>query len=286
MGLEKDIRDVNVAYYYPSTVAPSKEFKALAAIENPELKLLWEKAWKWFCNTFVYDTDIDGLKRWESMLSIAPKPGSSIEDRRQEILLRINISPPYTERSLQNMLDGNFGNGSVNFNVLYDRYRVELHIANSSLHVSSKAYRFTRIIIPANMELLLLFAWYLSISTKHKARIEQYMNAVHNFWRQGAISKVMWNGKYGFNREARWGGIAPDTDYRDRQTHKLSTYLTVTWNQYQSRKHGTVNYDGCICFNGQHNYNYDYSRSSYMHNTCNFCKTINGKEVQGGIEIV
>lgn len=284
MSLTPDIRKVLVEHYYPSTVAPSKEFKALSEIEDTELNLIWERLWQLFANTFVYDTDLVGVRRWETMLNIAPKPKSSIEERRQEILMRINTSPPYTERVLQNMLNSNFGTGAVDFNMLYDKYRLELHINNGSLHVSSKAYHFTRVIIPANIELLLLFSWLIKIPIKHEASSYQYINAVHNFWRQGALSKVCWDGRYRFDRAARWGGIAPDPDYRDRQTHKLSVYMSAAYTQNLKRGTAVNNYGGVFCFDGQHIFDYERPKTEFTTNKCTFAvMTKDGREIEGSL---
>ena len=151
MGIEKDIRAVNVAYYYPSTVSPSKEFKALAEVENPELKALWELAWKWYCNTFVYDIDVDGAERWESMLSITPAKGSTLTERKRAILAKINYSLPYTERSFQNMLNGVYGEGRVKLSVEYDRYAVWLDLVQALMYKNKEIRRYARVIVPANM---------------------------------------------------------------------------------------------------------------------------------------
>lgn len=46
---------VHLERYYPSVLAPAKEFKIIAEAENPELNLLWQRLWKWYRNTFVYE---------------------------------------------------------------------------------------------------------------------------------------------------------------------------------------------------------------------------------------
>lgn len=66
--MQKINRDVHVERYYPDVLAPAKEFKALSASEDEEFNALYEEAWKWFANTFVYDTDLAGVERWEKML--------------------------------------------------------------------------------------------------------------------------------------------------------------------------------------------------------------------------
>lgn len=155
MGIEKDIRDVNVAYYYPSTVSPSKEFKALAEVENPELKALWKQAWKWYCNTFVYDIDVDGAERWESMLSITPAKGATLTERKIAILARINASLPYTERSFQDKLDGIYGKGNIKLTCHYNEYAITLDLVPGLLLKWKKIKTYARVIVPANLSVML-----------------------------------------------------------------------------------------------------------------------------------
>ena len=152
MAIEKIERDVNLAYYYPNTVSPSKEFKALADIENTELHNLWKVNWKLFLNTFVYDIDTDGAERWEDMLKIIPPAGASRCARRLGRLAKLNKSAPYTEKSLQIMLDGVFGAGLIDVSVIYDKYALYLDLeTNLLLSQSDYIRRFVREIIPANM---------------------------------------------------------------------------------------------------------------------------------------
>ena len=92
--MDKIVRDVRVERYYPPVVAPSAEFRALARVENPEYRVLWEALWRQFANTFVYAIDADGAARWEGMLRMIRGDGLPIETRRQRILAKINTRIP------------------------------------------------------------------------------------------------------------------------------------------------------------------------------------------------
>ena len=154
MSLTPDIREVLVEHYYPNTVSPSKEFKTLAEVEDSELNTLWQRLWRLFANTFVYDIDVKGAERWESMLSIKPPVGATLSDRRQAILAKINASLPYTERSFQNMLDGVYGRGNVKLTCHYNRYAITLDLVSGILPKWQKIKTYARAIIPANLAIM------------------------------------------------------------------------------------------------------------------------------------
>ena len=97
-------RTVRVERYFPNVLAPAKEFKTLAQMEDDEFAALWNEAWQWFLNTFVNYINVAGAERWEDMLGIIVPPGSTLADRRAAILLRINTQLPYTLPRLQEMI--------------------------------------------------------------------------------------------------------------------------------------------------------------------------------------
>lgn len=194
MGITQDIRDVNVAYYYPTTVSPSKEFKALASIENPEYKTLWEQVWKWFCNSFVYDIDSDGAERWETMLSLPIRRTADLEERRQTILARLNHSLPYTERRFQEMLDAEFGTGMFTFNCTYDKYAFQLIASEKAQGSIKKAYRFARVIIPANLIISSLIPVLQYYKLIHSASITLSFETEQGYWVDSTFIDLYWNG--------------------------------------------------------------------------------------------
>ena len=149
--MDKIVRDVHVERYYPSVVAPSAEFKVLAEIEDPEFTVVWERVWRRFANTFVYEIDEEGAARWEVMLRMVRGDNLPLEERKRRILARIRAMVPYTIRSFWTMLDAMFGEGvAVPLRVLEKR---ELWLDISRAHISraNEVRRFARVIAPANL---------------------------------------------------------------------------------------------------------------------------------------
>ena len=151
MAIKIDIRDVSIAHYFPNTVFPSLEFETLAKVVDPELYLLHKELWQAMCNTFVYDINEQGAKRWEEMLGITPPAGASLESRKQAILMLINAQLPYTERTFQAMLDGIYGEGEVKIKIDYDNYHIAFDLGSYASEHYDSLSKYTRIIVPANM---------------------------------------------------------------------------------------------------------------------------------------
>lgn len=143
-------RDVSVQRYYPNVLAPAKEFKAIAAAENPEYAILWDALWKWFANTFVVDIDEDGAARWESMLGLHKLPEDTLADRRMRILIAINAVIPYTIRRLQQILDAGYGEGNAIASTNTD-YELWIDINNSIIFSTVPMRVMLRAIVPANL---------------------------------------------------------------------------------------------------------------------------------------
>lgn len=149
--MDKITRDVRLERYFPSVVAPSAEFKALAAIENPEYELAWEQIWRRFANTFVYEIDEAGAARWEDMLRMIRGDNLSLATRRQRILARINARTPYSIRAFCSMLDAMYGEGVVTPTEVFNRYELWLDIARTHIFRADDVRRYARVIVPGNL---------------------------------------------------------------------------------------------------------------------------------------
>lgn len=150
MALNKISRDVRMQRYHPDVLAPAKEFKALAAAENPEFNVVWGFAWKLLANTFVLDIDEDGAERWENMLHLRKLPEDTLADRRLRILITINAIVPYTIRRLQQLLDAGYGEGNAVASTNKD-YELWIDIDNSIIFSTVAMRIMLRAIVPANL---------------------------------------------------------------------------------------------------------------------------------------
>lgn len=214
-------REVRVQRYYPNVIANADEFKQLAILENEEFKFIWEVLFKWFKNKFVYEADLQGIQRWEEMLKIIPKSKETLEDRRSNILVKINSILPYTIRRLKQILDLKFGKDNA-IPITTKNYELIINF-NNEIELNAKTMRaLLRAIIPANLIFKIIISWNFEQNIYNKASIIQYIDANHNFWNLGTAEKVYWDGVWNFNNIIDFSGIKPDALYRERQTHLLS----------------------------------------------------------------
>lgn len=149
------IRDVQIQRYYPNVLANAKEFKQIAKLENAEFKSVWQAICKWFFNTFVYDTDLQGIKRWEDMLKIIPPKEATLEDRRNTILMRINTMLPYTIRRLQQILNAIYGDNFATVST-NEKYELWVDIDNRIILKTMGMRTLLQAIIPANLIIKIL----------------------------------------------------------------------------------------------------------------------------------
>lgn len=214
-------REVKVQRYYPNVIANAGEFKQLAILENEEFKSIWEVLFKWFKNRFVSEADLEGVQRWEEMLKIIPKSKETLEDRRSNILVKINSILPYTIRRLKQILDLKFGKDNA-IPITTKNYELIINF-NNEIELNAKTMRaLLRAIIPANLIFKIIISWNFEQNIYNKASIIQYIDANHNFWNLGTAEKVYWDGVWNFNNIIDFSGIKPDALYRERQTHLLS----------------------------------------------------------------
>lgn len=228
-------REVRVQRYYPNVIANADEFKQLAILENEEFKSIWEVLFKWFKNKFVYEADLQGIQRWEEMLKIIPKSKETLEDRRSNILVKINSILPYTIRRLKQILDLKFGKDNA-IPITTKNYELIINF-NNEIELNAKTMRaLLRAIIPANLIFKIIISWNFEQNIYNKASIIQYIDANHNFWNLGTAEKTYWDGVWCWDGSIDWSGLKPNAKYKERQSHVIDILTKV--NSAQTFKTG------------------------------------------------
>ncbi|MCY9540909.1 putative phage tail protein [Paenibacillus alvei] len=98
--------------HWPSFLLGIIDFVKLAEAQEPELGDAREKIDRLLDDQFVMTSSAEGIKRRESMLGIQADPATEpIEFRRQRILNRYQMKPPFSIRFLQQQLDMLVGPG-------------------------------------------------------------------------------------------------------------------------------------------------------------------------------
>jgi hypothetical protein len=121
----------DIKQYLPNIYDAILEFEELIASENTLFDNLDTKTEKVRDNQYVLTAGIDGITAYEKMLDITPKPATeTIEFRRQRIINRLSMVPPFTFRFLKQRLDEIIG---------IDRYTASIDYPNYTLYIESSA---------------------------------------------------------------------------------------------------------------------------------------------------
>ena len=97
-------RIVDIKEYLPPVVSETLEFTVIADAENPEFNYLWEKIYGLVDEFFIKTATEYGVSRMEKILNIAPLAGSTLTERKDILIWKMNLRVPYTMRFLKNIL--------------------------------------------------------------------------------------------------------------------------------------------------------------------------------------
>lgn len=136
----------------PEFLRNIKEFSAIANCENQEFKQVEIRRRACLQNTFVEETDEEGISRWESMLKIQPKDSDTLEDRRLRILSCINGERPYTFETLCQKIINICGNDKETTVELYpDIYTLKVRIGLDQYSQVESIKKLLCRIVPCNI---------------------------------------------------------------------------------------------------------------------------------------
>lgn len=143
--------DPDILSHYPDYFLETDEINAICDGENPELKLYIERAVKVVNNTLPRTSDYDGVKKYEKWLDIPPDKiaGLSLEQRKDQIVAKLNETLPYTEITLQKMLANIVGWG--NFSYRRDGAFVEVTLEPEAADSLQTVYDMLTRVLPMNL---------------------------------------------------------------------------------------------------------------------------------------
>lgn len=120
------IRDVKLIEHLPQFVQNYREIQHIMNAENPELQVVEDESEIIKNNLFIISSDLNGIKRFESILKISPSKDDTLESRISRVLTRWNDVVPYTWKSFINRLNTLCGSGEFTINKLFDIYQLEI----------------------------------------------------------------------------------------------------------------------------------------------------------------
>ncbi len=169
-------REINILNYLPEYLKEFREFRELAAAENPELLLVWELLEEVLNDQFVADATENGIKRWETILKIFPKGSDSLDVRKFRILARLNEKLPYTRRTLKSQLDALCGESGYSVELRNDEYTLVVRVALAEKGKFDEVGSLLERTVPANIiiDLSLLYNTHAILSRYANAKLAAY----------------------------------------------------------------------------------------------------------------
>lgn len=143
-------RDIDLMEYLPPVFGEIQEIKHLMQTDSEEVNLLWKAYEDLMNDQFVYDATENGIKRWEKILGIKPSASSTLEDRRWEVLNRLNVKIPYTMTMLKNKLSSMYGD-NFSLKLISDTYTLQVRIPMSELKNIESVRNMLDVLVPANL---------------------------------------------------------------------------------------------------------------------------------------
>lgn len=160
----KGIRKVDLNNWVDyNMIGKAQEFESRVKAENPEFDLLWEEIEYLKYNRYIFETNENGIQRFEGMLGIT-NPKVDLEQRRQEVYFLWNKKIIWTDRTLREWLNEIMGYNNYDIKLLYNDYIFEFVIYAPQKKGIDNQWLSNQLrkIIPAN----LFIRWKLVIEQK------------------------------------------------------------------------------------------------------------------------
>lgn len=169
-------REINILNYLPEFLKEFREFRELAAAENPELLSAWELLGAVLKDQFVADATENGVKRWETILKLFPKGSDSLDLRKFRILARLNEKLPYTRRVLESQLDALCGKAGYSVELRNNEYTLVVRVALTEKGMFDEVGSLLERTVPANIiiDLSLLYNTHAILSRYTNVQFAAY----------------------------------------------------------------------------------------------------------------
>lgn len=144
---------MNIAEYWIKELRKTKEFEALASLEDKELAVLEDLMQQAMDDQFIQTAQEAGIARREKVLSISPFADDTLESRRFKVQALWNSKLPYTYRILVEKLDNLCGDGNYVLQLDHGNYSLVIKIELKAKRMLDSVFGIVRAMIPANLVL-------------------------------------------------------------------------------------------------------------------------------------
>lgn len=138
-------------YYLPIFIQEYAEIGTIMAAEQVCIEEAWSGSENLLNDQFVVDATENGVKRWESILSMKPKGTYTLSERKFNILVKLKEQLPYTLATLKDSLSALCGEEGYFLKIDNDNYTITVRLALYNENNVTTVSELLDRTIPANM---------------------------------------------------------------------------------------------------------------------------------------
>lgn len=125
-------RVIEISNYWAAVVRDTAEFQQIAIAENPEFNTLLECIYRVLKDGFIHEATDYGVSRWERILGLSYVEGTTLEERKVQVLTYLSLRRPYTMRVLKQILTSVLGENTFDLSVNNDTCTLHLSLVDST----------------------------------------------------------------------------------------------------------------------------------------------------------
>jgi hypothetical protein len=137
----------------PDALARLREFKCIAAAEDPEVEALRAAYLGSGDDFFIMTSGAAALARYERICGVVATPDETEEFRRKRLLMRLSVQLPFTYRWLLERLDEYYGQENFEVALDTDAYSLDVRIKLGAKDLFSVVKDMLTQVVPANVAL-------------------------------------------------------------------------------------------------------------------------------------
>lgn len=142
-------REVHLVDYLPDYFKENQEAVAFCEAADPEFNLFRRLAKQSLDNQSILTCDEQAMSDFEREFGIVPDPSLPLEERRIQVLAKMNETLPYTEIRLQRMLAAIVGWG--HFKYKREGAYVKVDLDDTCMNALKPVYQMLERILPLNL---------------------------------------------------------------------------------------------------------------------------------------
>lgn len=141
----------NLLDYLPGYVQDYREIREIALVEQGEFDDLWVEKDQILDNAFIMDADDYGVSRYETILGIVKKPSETLDERKFNILVKVNEQLPYTMNALKEKLKNLCGADGYRVILTHTTYTLEIKVALVAKNNFDAVTEMVKRVVPCNL---------------------------------------------------------------------------------------------------------------------------------------